>query len=99
MVSPNTKNTHIGISAILVEKKKRSIHFSFSDPTMIFLKNLRIARTIPMMIPTKWNLYPYGESKALRFARLLSGNHMPFSMSKYVYEPSRYVTIRSVGNR
>lgn len=58
MVSPRTKNTPIGINAILVAKKKRSIHFDFSDPTTIVLKNLRRAQTIPMRIQTKWNLYP-----------------------------------------
>lgn len=53
IVSPNTKNTHIGMSAILVAKKNRSIHFIFSEPTTSFLKNLRIAQTIPRIIPTK----------------------------------------------
>ena len=56
ILSPSTKNTHIGISAILVAKKKRSIHFSFSEPTTSVLKNLRTAQTIPIRIPTKLNL-------------------------------------------
>lgn len=53
ILSPRTKKTPIGISATLVEKKKRSIHWSFSEPTTSFLKNLRTAQMIPIRIPTK----------------------------------------------